>query len=222
MYTHTQRRWGCNNGGFRHTNSLAIKTKSGMRSPMVAESYPDLQRHLMFKLVEVIQHCRPLWSRVAVEGFATQVEIRVHETSESLAHYCQVLQERIARLGEMAVADGSIESTEEAEAEAEAERRSSDSMEGVQKPSRRDSIQGCVEVLGHACRCTNDHCGEASCRKMKEVIEHSTRCEVVAPHCGVCRQLAVLCRMHAAECCDGAGCVVPRCQHLKRELTLAE
>jgi hypothetical protein len=212
----TQRHMGCN-GDFPDTRSLgATFERMGMRSPMMTEGYPDPQRHLLLKLAEVIQRCRPQWSRVAVEGFATQVEIRVHETSESLAHYCEILQERIARLEEMAVDDESIHSMEEAD------RRSSDSMEVAQKPSRRDSIQRCVNGLGHACRCTNDHCGEESCRQMKEVLAHSTRCGMVAPHCDVCRQLAVLCRMHAAECCESAGCVVPRCQHLKRELALAE
>mmetsp|Transcript_36908 Transcript_36908/g.96670 ORF Transcript_36908/g.96670 Transcript_36908/m.96670 type:complete len:169 (-) Transcript_36908:148-654(-) len=77
---------------------------------------------------------------------------------------------------------------------------------------REAAIERCVLLFEHACQCRAAGCSSRSCGTIQVLLAHSARCTVPAPHCSICRQLAVLCRLHVARCRLTAGCSVPRCR----------
>eukprot|EP00038_Savillea_parva_P031458 m.86795 g.86795 ORF g.86795 m.86795 type:complete len:214 (-) comp9679_c0_seq1:136-777(-) len=181
------------------------------RHRITTPSSSDPRKQLMMQLVEGIRKCRPEWGLPAVEAFADQIEAQVHAASSSVQHYCDILSARIVQLARVASAATVVPRTPTGEEEAEGDDAHMGTEGTTGQRHRRASIQKCVSVLGHAFQCHDASCKEVSCLKMKEVIAHSVQCKIPAPHCGTCRQLAVLCRMHRAECESEAHCHVPTC-----------
>eukprot|EP00035_Acanthoeca_spectabilis_P023416 m.449253 g.449253 ORF g.449253 m.449253 type:complete len:193 (-) comp19791_c0_seq1:140-718(-) len=172
----------------------------GIRSTASDQEHSPSEFELKAKLIEVIRQCRPEWCYPAVRDFAVKLNAQAEAEATSQQHYQTLLSERVMRLAHVAKRNAT-----------EPNRVAENSTGFSQPVSRRDSVQRCAGVLSHACRCRDDACNEPSCRKMKGVIQHSIECRIEAPHCDTCRQLAVLCRVHSADCRDGTDCPVPRC-----------
>jgi hypothetical protein len=181
------------------------------------DSADDLRARALQTLAIAVRAARPAWTVDAVQSFAERVEEEAYRGAASRLQYERVLEEKIARLRRVALEDPMASSP----LLAPSGRRFSFSAPAPPPPmrSRRESIQACVDALGHACQCVAAECTEPSCRKVQDIIRHSAQCDIAPPHCEVCRQLAILCRFHASACTDTSGhCPVPRCAHTKDEL----
>ncbi|ELK34588.1 CREB-binding protein [Myotis davidii] len=85
--------------------------------------------------------------------------------------------------------------------------------EGVAAPA----IQRCIQSLRHARQCP-----QASCQKMKRVVEHTKGCERKTNEaCGVCKQFIALCSYHAKHCQE-SPCPIPYCLNIKQKLRQQE
>lgn len=83
---------------------------------------------------------------------------------------------------------------------------------------RRQAIQRCIQSLRHARQCGNANCPQASCQKMKRVVEHTKGCErKTNGGCGVCKQFIALCCYHAKQCHE-SPCPVPYCLNIKQKI----
>eukprot|EP01084_Bolivina_argentea_P041467 76537_1 len=78
-----------------------------------------------------------------------------------------------------------------------------------------------IQLLEHASDCTNPNCSFLSsgssaskCKKMKEYFNHAATCmKSVRGGCTLCRQIALLVRLHSRGC-KRENCKVPRCKEL--------
>lgn len=67
--------------------------------------------------------------------------------------------------------------------------------------ARKESIKRCIQSLIHACQCRDANCRNASCHRMKRVVQHTKACKMkVNGHCPICKQLIALCFYHAKHC----------------------
>ena len=84
--------------------------------------------------------------------------------------------------------------------------------------ARRLSIQKCIQSLLHACTCQDANCRQASCERLKRVMQHNMMCKQRQQNnCPVCKQLIALCWYHAKHCND-SKCMVPNCLNFKQKL----
>ena len=181
----------------------------------------DVRARTLRTLTVAVRAARPAWTAEAVESFAARVESQAFQEAAGRLQYERVLAEKIARLRRVAIEDP-IASVPSPPITYSAVRRPSFSAPAPPAPrrSRRESIQACVDALGHACQCSvATGCSEPSCGKVQAILHHSVSCGIAPPHCEICRQLAILCRFHAVACTDSYGCCpVPRCAMMKAEL----
>uniref|UniRef100_G1PZF4 histone acetyltransferase n=1 Tax=Myotis lucifugus TaxID=59463 RepID=G1PZF4_MYOLU len=83
---------------------------------------------------------------------------------------------------------------------------------------RRRAIQRCIQFLRHARQCGDASCPQASCLKMKRVMEHTRSCErKTNGGCGVCKQFIALCCFHAKQCQE-SPCPIPYCLNIKQKI----
>jgi len=87
-----------------------------------------------------------------------------------------------------------------------------------QRRQRQRSIQLHMQLLAHAATCRNPACPSANCEKMKNLLQHGTKCPVkVQGGCNVCRRIWALLQIHARQC-RRPNCLVPKCRQLKEQL----
>jgi len=87
-----------------------------------------------------------------------------------------------------------------------------------QRRQRQRSIQLHMQLLAHAATCRNPACPSANCQKMKNLLQHGTKCAVkVQGGCNVCRRIWALLQIHARQC-RRPNCLVPKCRQLKEQL----
>lgn len=82
---------------------------------------------------------------------------------------------------------------------------------------KRIAMQRCMDMLIHACRCTNNTCQETNCFKMKQMMLHSKQCPGPQHSCQVCKQLVSMCCYHAKNCRTPV-CTIPFCAGIKIKL----
>ncbi|KAH7726092.1 CBP-1 protein [Aphelenchoides avenae] len=83
--------------------------------------------------------------------------------------------------------------------------------------SRAESVKRCMDLLEHACECSDANCSRATCRKMKNVVQHAKLCKKRLQHaCPQCKQLIALCCCHAKQC-DVDACPVVFCSSLRQK-----
>lgn len=91
-----------------------------------------------------------------------------------------------------------------------------------QRRQRQRSIQLHMQLLAHASICENAECPSANCQKMKNLLQHGSKCTIkVQGGCNVCRRIWALLQIHARQC-RRADCRVPRCRQLKQQLRAIE
>mmetsp|Transcript_10114 Transcript_10114/g.23330 ORF Transcript_10114/g.23330 Transcript_10114/m.23330 type:complete len:1106 (-) Transcript_10114:153-3470(-) len=87
-----------------------------------------------------------------------------------------------------------------------------------QRRQRQRSIQLHMQLLAHASICRNPECPSANCEKMKNLLQHGTKCTTkVQGGCNVCRRIWALLQIHARQC-RRPMCQVPKCRQLKEQL----
>lgn len=84
--------------------------------------------------------------------------------------------------------------------------------------ARKHSLQLFLQALVHASSCDSSDCGQAPCKKMKELLTHRLNCKIrVRGGCEVCRRVLCLVQMHARNC-SLKQCRVPHCDDLKAHI----
>jgi hypothetical protein len=87
-----------------------------------------------------------------------------------------------------------------------------------QRRVRLESLNVFLRALVHASGCADADCVEPACKKMKQLLDHRTKCTVrVRGGCEVCRRVLCLVQMHA-KACKEEKCAVPHCEDLKRHM----
>jgi len=96
--------------------------------------------------------------------------------------------------------------------------QSDSALTAEQRRQRQRSIQLHMQLLAHASICHNAACPSANCQKMKNLLQHGTKCPIkVQGGCNVCRRIWALLQIHARQC-RRADCQVPKCRQLKQQL----
>ncbi|XP_067948287.1 histone lysine acetyltransferase CREBBP-like isoform X2 [Watersipora subatra] len=83
--------------------------------------------------------------------------------------------------------------------------------------SRKISIPRCIQQFVHACQCRDANCRQASCQKMKKVVQHFRSCKKLRSGCLLCKLLVGFCCLHAKSCSEGT-CLVPLCSKIKQRI----
>mmetsp|Transcript_2805 Transcript_2805/g.7548 ORF Transcript_2805/g.7548 Transcript_2805/m.7548 type:complete len:446 (-) Transcript_2805:594-1931(-) len=84
-----------------------------------------------------------------------------------------------------------------------------------QRRERAEQLKRTMQLLVHACSCSNPACDSHSCRKVRLLFQHASQCQTkVQGGCATCRKIWSLLNIHARSCTT-AACPVPRCRDLK-------
>merc|ERR1712176_1242095 len=83
------------------------------------------------------------------------------------------------------------------------------------RKERTKAIQLHINLLNHACSCTNRNCPSNNCTKMKGLLKHAETCEIKTQGgCSVCIKISALLTLHARSC-KVTSCPVPKCNAIR-------
>lgn len=84
--------------------------------------------------------------------------------------------------------------------------------------TQKRSISSIIEDVQHACECKVEQCNRKNCKKMKDVVAHSSICKKKSTgECSTCKQFIALCCYHAKQCFE-VKCQMPNCQRIKDQI----